>query len=253
MLLIAASGLAAPGPSVTVEGTMFRVTLPDGRLLSQDDLLGTVVTLGDGSGSQRRIRIDSAERDVRDPTGEVMLYTLSEPDPVTREWRNACNPDPDGRQLGFPLSGAFTPDGRYISVPGRILITCTGGAEGKCIRFGYKPWRTLSDGTSLEPYYQACVRLVRADYGGDGVGRTRNGTPIDLFDRIGIQRDEPAPNMTLEAAFGPDGAVCVAHTRISDVLPMQDLLLRYPRFANRPSADCTETTSALLFVRSVPR
>jgi hypothetical protein len=67
-------------------------------------------------------------------------------------------------------------------VPGPLLITCTGGAEGKCIRFGYKPWHPLSDGTSLEPYYRACVRLVRADYGGDGVGHTRNGTPIDLFD-----------------------------------------------------------------------
>jgi hypothetical protein len=237
---------------VTVEGTVFRVTLPDGRILSHDDIVGAVLTLGDGSGLQRRIRINSEERDVRDPTGEVMLYTLSEPDPITGEWRNACNPDPDGRRLGFPLAGAFAPDGRYINVPGRILITCTGGAEGKCIRFGYKPWRTLSDGTSLEPYYQACVRLVRADYGGDGVGSTRNGTPIDLFDQIGIQRDEPAPNMTLEAAFGPDGAVCVVRTRLSDVLSMPDLLLRYPRLADHPAADCTESTPALLFVRSVP-
>jgi hypothetical protein len=191
--------------------------------------------------------------DDRDPTGEVMLYTLSEPDPAAVGWRNACNPDPDGRRLGFPLAGAFSPDGRYLQVPGRILVTCTGGAEGKCIRFGYKPWRTLPDGTSLEPYYQACVRLVRADYGGDGVGHTRNGTPIDLFDRIGIQQDETAPNMTLEAAFGPEGAVCVAHTRLSDVLSMQDLLLRYPRLAHHPSADCTESAPALLFVRSVPR
>jgi hypothetical protein len=79
-----------------------------------------------------------------------------------------------------------------------------------------------------------CVRLVRADYGGDGVGHTRNGTPIDLFDRIGIQRDESASNMTLEATFGPDGAVCVAHTRLSDVLSMEDLLLRYPRLADHP-------------------
>jgi ADYC domain-containing protein len=238
---------------VTVEGTVFRVTLPDGRILSQDDLPGTVITLGDGSGAQRRIRIDAVQGDARDPAGEVMLYTLSEPDPVTGEWRNACNPDPDGRRLGFPLAGAFTPDGRYVVVPGRILVTCTGGAEGKCIRFGYKPWRTLSDGTTLEPYYRACVRLVRADYGGDGVGHTRNGTPIDLFDRIGIQEDETAPDMTLEAAFGPEGAVCVAHTRLSDVLSMQDLLLHYPRLADHPSADCTESTPALLFVRSVPR
>jgi ADYC domain len=84
--------------------------------------------------------------------------------------------------------------------PGRLLITCTGDAEGKCVRFGYKPWGHAADGTPLAPYYQACVRLVRADYCGDGVGHTRNGMPIDIFDRIGVQRDEPGPHMSLEAA-----------------------------------------------------
>ena len=250
-----------------MDGTAFRVTLPDGRVLAQEQLPGTVLTLGDGSGKQRRIRIDAVEHDPRDPAGEVMLYTLFEPDPATGRWRNACNPDPDGRRLGFPLAGAFTPDGRYIAgptaspgatpgatpgaAPGRILITCTGGAEGKCVRFGYKPWRTLPDGTSLKPYYQACVRLVRADYGGDGVGHTRNGTPIDLFDRIGIQRDEPGPGMTLEAAFGPDGAVCVAHPRLPDLTSLDALARHYPRLTGHLGVACDEHASALLFVRSI--
>jgi hypothetical protein len=237
-------------PHVDVLGTAFRVTLPDGRVLAQEQLPGTVLTLGDGSGAQRRIRIDAVEHDAGDPLGEVMLYALSEPDAATGEWHNACTPDPDGRGLGFPLAGAFTADGRYVAVSGRILITCTGGAEGKCIRFGYKPWRTLPDGTSLEPYYQACVRLVRADYGGDGVGHTRDGTPIDLFDRIGVQRDETGPGMTLEAAFGPDGAVCVAHTRLADVLSLDALAQHYPRLAGHLGTQCDEHAAALLFVRS---
>ena len=253
LLVLAASALAAPGPNVTVDGTAFRVTLPDGHVLAQEDLPGAVLALGDGSGAQRRVRIDAVEQDACDPTGEVMLYTLSEPDPATGEWQNVCDPDPDGRRLGFPLAGAFTPDGRYVAVPGRILITCTGGAEGKCIGFGYKPWRTLPDGTSLEPYYQACVRLVRADYGGDGVGHTRNGTPIDLFDRIGIQQDEIGLGMALEAAFGPDGAVCVAHTRLPDVLSMADLARDYPRLAGHIGAGCDEAAPGLLFVRSIAR
>lgn len=250
---LAAPPLAAPGPSAAVAGTTFRVTLPDGSVIAQEQLPGTVLTLGDGSGAQRRIRIDAVERDARDPLGEIVLYTLSEPDPATGQWRNACQPDPDGRRLGFPLAGAFTADGRYVPASGRILITCTGGAEGKCIRFGYKPWRTLPDGTSLEPYYQACVRLVRADYGGDGVGHTRNGTPIDLFDRIGIQRDEVGPGMTLEAAFGPDGALCVAHPRLPDLISLDALVQRYPRLTGHTGAGCDEPAAALLFVRSVGR
>jgi hypothetical protein len=126
--------------SVEVERTAFRVTLSDGRILPQEQLPGVVLLLGDGTGQRRRIRIDAVERDAKDPAGEVVLYDLSERDPATGEWRNLCLPDPDGRRLGFPLAGAFTSDGRYQPTHGGILLTCTGGAEGKCVRFGYKPW-----------------------------------------------------------------------------------------------------------------
>ena len=156
----------------------------------------------DGSGLQRQIRIDAVEHDPKDPGGEVVLYAFSERDPASGEWRNLCEPDPEGRRLGFPLAGAFSRNGAHVGMAGSFLITCTGGAEGKGVRFGYKPWRKAPDGNSLAAYYQACVRLVR-DYCGDGVGYTRNGTPIDLFDRIGIQRDELVPGMTFEAAWDP--------------------------------------------------
>jgi hypothetical protein len=43
----------------------------------------------------------------------------------------------------------------------------------------------------------------RADYCGDVVGHTRNGTLIDIFDRVGVQGDETAPGMAFEAVFGP--------------------------------------------------
>src|SRR3954454_19927320 len=33
-----------------------------------------------------------------------------------------------------------TDDTLETSPPGRFLVTCTAGAEGKCVRFGYKPW-----------------------------------------------------------------------------------------------------------------
>jgi len=251
-------GLAAPtfaGPSaavqsVTAAGTAFQVTLSDGTVLAQESLPGTVLAFGDGSGQHRRLCIDAVECDTRDPDGEVMLYTLSEQDPENGEWCNACQPDPDGRRLGFPLAGFFTSDGRYTAASGRLLITCTGGAEGKCVRFGYKPRRQAADGSSLMPYYQTCVRMARADYCGDGVGHTRNGTPIDIFDHVGIQRDEPAAGMTFEAAWGEDGAVCVSHTRLPDVLSTAALA---ELCVDRIVRSCDETTRALLFNRSFGR
>jgi hypothetical protein len=106
---------------------------------------------------------------------------------------------------------------------------------------------------SLAPYYQACVRLVRADYCGDGIGHTRDNTPIDIFDTIGIQRDEPAPDMTFEAAWGPQGAVCVRHTRLPDVLDNAALAASCPRPAHSIGEKCDETVPALLYNRSYAR
>ena len=255
-LLVAAPSTAvpeAPVRDVEVEGTTFQVTLTDGRVLAQDELVGIRLVLGDGSRQQRQIRIDAVERDTKDPAGEVVLYGFSEHDPASGEWHNICEPDVEGRRAGFPLAGAFTRSGEHIALAGRFFITCTGGAEGKCVRFGYKPWRQTPDGASLATYYQTCVRLVRADYCGDGIGHTRNGTPIDIFDKLGIQRDETAPGMTFEAAWGPDGAVCVRHTRLKDVLGPVELIEQCSRLAARMGESCDETIPALLFNRSFDR
>ncbi len=247
-LAMAGSAAAASVREVTVEGSQFRVVLTDGSVLPQENLPGVVLAIGDGSGQQRRIRIDSVTPDPLDPAAEVMLYTLAEQAP-DGAWHNLCQPGPDGRRAGFPIPGVFAQDMRHVAAPGRLSITCTGGAEAKCIRFGYKPWRHAPDGSSLVVYYQTCLRLVRADYCGDGVGHTRNGMLIDLFDRIGIQQDEIGPGMTLEAAWGPDGAVCVAHTRLPEQIGLDAVC---PRLAGRIGASCTEVAPALLFNRSVP-
>ena len=206
----AAAGEAAVR-SVTVDGTRFVVTLADGTVLPQERLPGTILMIGDGTGARRPVRIDTVETDARDPKGEVILYGLSQ-QAADGGWTNLCDPDPDGRRLGFPLQGAFTPDGRHVEAPGRFFVTCTGGAEGKCVRFGYKPWGTAPDGSPMEPYYQACVahgpgRLLRR-WG----GHTKNGTPIDLFDRIGVQKDEPVEGITLRGGVrAARGGVRAAH------------------------------------------
>lgn len=265
-LAIAFAALAAGPPAtaapqtsvkaVTVEGTEFRVALADGSVLPREALKGMVLTFGDGSGRQRRLRIDSVEPDPRDKDGEVILYGLSEQDPESGEWRNACLPDPDGRRLGFPLAGSFAADGRYEPAQGKLLITCTGGAEGKCVRLGYKPWGRAADGTPLLPYYQACVRLVCADYAGNGRGTTRNGQPIDIYDKLGVQPAAYDPHYAFEAGFSPDGATCVRHIRVKENATHASVEASAPRLAGRTGAVCDEaaarTQGAILFVRSPP-
>jgi ADYC domain len=248
LAILAAPVAGAAVRSVEVDKTAFVITLDDGSVLPQERLVGVTLTIGDGSGQARRLRIDAVERDAAD--SEIWLYTLSEQDAASGQWNNICQPDIQGRRLAFPLAGAFDARMRHIDAPGKFFVTCTGGAEGKCVRFGYKPWGRAPDGASLAPYYQTCVRAVRADYCGDGVGHTRNGTPIDIFDRVGVQRDQTAPGMSLEAAFGPDGALCVAHPRLPDEASLARLIELCPRLVVTIGPQCDETAPGLIFIRS---
>ena len=220
-MLSAMGERTAGGPSLEVAGTQFRITMPDGRGLASADLIGAVLDAIDETGRTVAVRLDAVTRDPADVDGDIWLHRFSVPDAATGSWRDFCIPGPDGTVAGFPLAGSWTNDGRHEHARSGFTITCTSGAVGKCVRMGYKPWRKFK-GESLWDYHQACVRAVRADYGGDGIGHTRDGTLIDISDRLGIQRPEPGPRghaLEFEAAWGPDGASCVRRTRMPICYP----------------------------------
>ena len=115
------------------------------------------------------------------------------------------------------------------------------------------------DGAQAPTYpdlYKACIQMVRADYGGDGTGTTRNGMIIDLYDDHGIQAPDADHRMAFEAGWTHDGAVCVNHPRVKENISLGDIAARWHRLAGRTGARCTEETArslgALLFNRSVP-
>lgn len=227
--------------SVTVVGTAFKVELDDGTVLSQEQLVGAVLQLGNAAGAVSAVRIDAFEEDPEDPTGEIVLYKLSVRDPLTGAWSSLCAPDADGLSRGFPLNGTWTPSGEHLPGQGAFSISCTSGASGKCVRLGYKPWKTSPDGISLWDYYQACTRMIRADYCGNGQSHTRNGTPIVVYDRLGIQDVEPLPGASFEAVWGPDGAVCVRRVRIPEEASFETLLRSCPeRLMGNLGGPCTE-------------
>jgi hypothetical protein len=136
--------------------------------------------------------------------------------------KDLCQPDPDGRRAAF----AF-PDGA-----GGLNLTCTSGAEGKCVLMGYHPWEAR-EGVPLHDLHRACIHMLRADYGGDGRPATRDGTAINIYDPFGIQKPDPAPGMQFEAAWGPEGAICVSHPRIADIVTLEELAKRYPHLRSR--------------------
>jgi hypothetical protein len=113
-------------------------------------------------------------------------------------WQNLCAPGPDGRRQGFPLAGRPRADGMTEDAePGVFELVCIRGGQGKCVRFDYRPWPGA--GTDLRDLYNACIRMVRADYCGDGTPTIRDGMQIDVYDDRRVQTPENAPAMDFEA------------------------------------------------------
>lgn len=178
--------------------------------------VGDVFVARDEAGQAIEFRIDAAEKDKLDSRGDYLLYTLSAR-AAGGEMAPYCEPDADGLRQAIPVPGAWDELGNPVALEGATTIACTNGAIAKCVRLGYKPWLE-APGKPMKALHQACTRMIRADYCGDGSSHTKDGTRIDVFDSHGIQaRDEraEAPEV-FEAAWGPNGAVYVNTLRWQD-------------------------------------
>jgi len=263
--LLSAGGAAAQSPpvlqSIEAEGTQFKVTMSDGRVLRSPQLVGATLVIAMG-GNTARVRIDAVERDPEDtrkdlPASDaIWLHTFSVVGPDSSS-QNVCMPGPDGRRQGFPLAGRSSPQGSFEPAqPGVFELVCTSGAQGKCVRFGYRPWSHTTDGTPLHDAYNACIRMVRGDYGGTGQPFTKDGMRIDVYDRLSIQSPENDVADAFEAGWSPGGAVCVHHVRVKENTTLEALEAMFPHLKGRTGAVCTEafarSQGAIVFNRSRP-
>ena len=236
--------------SVAAEGTQFRVTLSDGRVLRSPELVGASLFIGTSEGPVR-VRVDAVERDPETKTGDVWLHTLTVDGPDGAP-RNLCLAGPDGRQQAFPLASRTRPDGGTENTSEEQFdLLCSAGARAKCVRYGYRPWVH-----GEEDLYNACTRMVRADYCGRGEGTTNTGMMIDKFDDRNIQTADNLPDQAFEAGWTAAGAVCVAHVRVKDNTSLVRLAASCPRLAGKLGETCTTETAraagAMLFNRSRP-
>jgi hypothetical protein len=236
--------MAASQAALTVEGTEFVLTVGDGRILRSQDLVGATLKIGTGN-DQHEVTIAGVEEDSHAFGGRLLLYNFLIKDRNGQEI-DFCTRDAEGRSRGFPV-----PDGH-----GSFTLTCTSGAIGKCIRWGYRLWEERSGGPPLRALHQACVHMVRADYGGNGEVNTKEGITIYVCDGFGVRPCERDAPLAFEAAWGQNGAICVARPRIPEIVSLPQLAERYPRLKPRLGPDtCTLDTamrdpSALLFNRS---
>jgi hypothetical protein len=244
---LSATGALAAQPVPTrmeVEGPMLKVTMSDGRVLKSADLIGMVLIIRDHGGVVQRVKLAGLSDDPGDKSGTIKLHDF-QVETASGQWQPYCQKwTSDGTQAGIPMA---TPDGGFE-------LVCTAGSKVKCVRFGYAPWATGPDGQSLRPMWEACNRMVRADYGGQGEATTLDGQIIDMYDPLKIQTPDMLPDHGFEAGWGPDGAVCVNHVRVKQNTSLEALEAKHPRLKGRTGAICTEefarANGAILFNRS---
>lgn len=210
-----------------LEGSQVVGTLA-GRTLRGADFVGATVTSTDPTGTTALAVIAAVEIDPQDQSGTTSLYRLRGQDPVSGEIVDLCAPDQDGLRRAIPVAGRWSASGSRDSGAGYITFGCTSAAIGKCVRLGYRPWQSRN-GVSLSDAHQACTRMLRFDYCGDGTAHTENGTAIDFYDGMGINQKDPDPLLLFDAAWTPDGAYCIERQRwlrlsVPDVITLKTLL-----------------------------
>jgi hypothetical protein len=196
----------------TNSGTRSSATAQKTEIVKGKNLKGTQFNAVDEQGRKLNFKIKDVELDPKDSEKETYLYTVFYLDSADSQWKNLCTPDAENVAKAIPLTGSWDETGKHTESSDMITFGCTSGVLAKCIRMGYKPWKTVK-GKSLRDYHQACTRMTRADYCGNGKSHTRDGTPINIYDELGIQKKTPNSEMVFEAAWSPDGATFINRPR----------------------------------------
>jgi hypothetical protein len=209
-----------PMGSVWLQGSVFH-GYDAGEYRAGMDFVGARFTGNLGDGSTLQLRVDDVRPDVS-AAGDIWTYGVSFLDTADGAWKPVCQAEDGSALRAIPVLGRW--DYRQ-GVPGEggakvedssvFTFACEGAAIAKCVRFGYRPWAQTADGRSLADHHQACVRMVRADFCGDGTSYTQDGNWVNLYDGVGVQTD--TEGWMPEAEWTPDGARCITQNTRSQV------------------------------------
>jgi hypothetical protein len=120
------------------------------------------------------------------------------------EFETLCRDGAGNPTQALALPGTWHPEtATRQGGTGKFTWACRGAALAKAVEWGYRPWVS----SAMNDAHEATMRMIRADYFGDGVTHTTNGNPIDISDKWGYQVSETT--WPIEAKWGPDGAVCL--------------------------------------------
>lgn len=215
--------------NVTFEGSLLKGTVGK-QQISGTQFTGVMieVNFADPKATNYKFRIDEVTLDAEAAAKgfkDVWRYRVSMWTSISNTWVSLCN-DSAGRPADLiPLLGMYWDQatGNRIDDPNSLTLACKDGALEKCTHVGYRPWAT---GTicksqrsknctqiSLKDHHQACTRMLRADYCGDGVSFTENGTLLDIFDYLSPPVALREESWDIEARWLTTGALCLSKPR----------------------------------------
>jgi hypothetical protein len=199
---ISLNGISLNG--ISLNGISLNGISLNGISLNGTDFIGAHMKAELSNGDSMELRIDDIAP-LADANSDVLAYAVSAS--VDDGWVPLCGYDTDGsvkRALAVPGTWNLA-NGAWSDAGAAFSFACRKASVAKCVELGYKSWLGYGD------HQHACVRMLRADYCGDGVSHTINGTPINLYDNAGVQAD--TESWPVDAEWNADGALCVNHNR----------------------------------------
>jgi hypothetical protein len=195
------NGTSVNGTSVT--GTSMTAGSSTAPPLTGAGAVGSTWNGTTSGGVSIRLRIDSALQGSA-PNTDLWFYGVSYQ--TSTGWSPLCGVDGTGAPiLAVPVAGYWASTSsdaaHYNNTTSQFAWACRGKTVAKCVELGYKSYKGYVN------QLQACVRLLRADYCGNGISYTKDGQLLNLWDRVGVQLDTEAWNP--EAEWMPAGALCI--------------------------------------------
>jgi hypothetical protein len=222
--LTTVTGVTVNGASIQgawIDNGTLSAMRSDGAVLSGQALVGAEMTGKLSNGQTVTLRLDALEPFTSTTGTALSRYVISFTGPHSTARAYVCGKDDAGAPIKtIPITGQWNFEqgvpggGSKEENPALVTFACQGFVLYKCIDFGYPPWKK-ANGVRLNNHHQACVRMLRADYCGDGRSWTVNGTAINMYDNLGIQAD--TESWAVEAEWDTDGARCLSHQRIQNM------------------------------------
>lgn len=243
-------------------GSVFFAYYKDGRAIAGNMLVGLTieVTVAQPTSEKYYFRIDSFRQDTSSPFPDVFHYGVSVKTTSNPTPRSLCYDESKQPTDLVPVNGMAWDEntGNRIDDPKTFTLACTEGAIEKCMHLGYRPWasqKQCKGGTRgrncptinvpLKDYHQACTRMIRADYCGNGQSWTKDGTLLDVYDYLlpPIQLQEE--NWQIESRWVPTGAICLTEERHPE-LKFPGYCMTDGRKTKLPKCQCYEDNRGLL-------